>query len=398
VAIPWRVNKGFQVLDALTRTHVSLGHIAGVPVGLNASWFPVFGLVAWSLATGFIPHAAPAAGPETVWAAALIGTLLFFASILAHEFGHALVAMHAGIGVSSVTLFVLGGVSRIVEEPRTAWEELRIAAAGPLVSIATAGVFLGVTPFLGGYPLAMSIAIYLVLVNAALALFNMLPALPLDGGRVLRAMIWAATGDPLSATRWAAWSGRAIGGAFMAAGITAVVLGAFVPAGWLLLLGLFIERSANGAVESGDFEVHVQPAVSVLPVLLMNEARFRRLETKVIWWRSRLDVLPRPGDLEAQTGDGTLVRRYQEARMRMYEILDGIDVGIRSLMTDEVVELEFRKLDELHDGWRPSVFAGEADPDSPEAGEEAALAGRPERYAPSPEDVLAREPGSSIEV
>lgn len=383
------------MLDALTRTHVSLGRIAGVPVGLNYSWFPVFFLVAWSLATGFIPHAAPTAGPEMVWLAALVGTTLFFASILAHEFGHALVALHAGIGVSSVTLFVLGGVSRIAEEPRNAWEELRIAAAGPIVSVATAALFLGATPFLTGSSLAMSIAIYLVLVNAALALFNLLPALPLDGGRVLRALIWAITGDSHSATRWAAWSGRVIGAAFMASGVAALAMGALVPAAWLLLLGLFIERSANGSIENGDFEIHVQPLAQGLSLLAMTEDRFRRWETKVIQWRARLDVLPRPGDLEAQTGDGSLVRRYQDERMRMYAILDGIDVGIRSLMPDEQIESEFRKLDELHDEWRPADFARE---DEPDAGEEAQLAGRPERYAPSPEDVLAREPGSSLEV
>lgn len=392
------MNRTIRVLDALTRTHVNLGRIAGVPVGLNASWFPVFFLVAWSLATGFIPHAAPGTSPEMVWIAALVGTTLFFASILAHEFGHALVAMHAGIGVSSVTLFVLGGVSRIVEEPRTAWEELRIAAAGPIVSLAAAGVFLGATPFLHG-SLAVSIAIYLVLVNAALALFNLLPALPLDGGRVLRATIWAITGNPRSATRWAAWSGRAIGASFMAAGVAALLMGALVPAGWLLLLGVFIERSANGSMESdGEVEVRVQNVAQGLSALVMNEARFRRVEAKVIYWRARLDVLPRPGDLEAQTGDGSLVRRYQDVRLQMYAILDGIDVGLRSLMTDAMIESEFRKLDELHDEWRPASFAGEVDPDLPEAGEEAALAGRPERYAPSPEDVLAREPGSSIEV
>lgn len=382
------------MLDTLTRTHVSLGRIAGVPVGLNASWFPVFALVAWSLATGFLPHAAPSAAPEWIWVAALVGTVLFFASILAHEFGHALVALHSGIGVSSVTLFVLGGVSRLAEEPRTAGEELRIAGAGPLVSLMTTAGFLVATSLLGRWPLATSVGVYLVVVNGALALFNLLPALPLDGGRVLRAAIWGLTGDPFSATRWAARSGRIVGGAFMAAGVVALAFGAFIPAAWLLLLGLFIERSAYGSVETVELQIHVQPVAQGLPVFTVD-SRYRRLETKVINWRARLDVLPRPADLEAQTRDGSLVRRYQDDRIRMYAILDAIAAGIRSGMSDEDIEREFRRLSDLHEAWRPATYAP---PEPPEAGEEAELAGRPERYAPSPEDALTREPGSSVEV
>lgn len=384
-----------RVLDALTRTHVTVGRFAGIPVGLNLSWFPVFFLVAWSLATGFLPHAAPKAGDAAVWAAALLGTTLFFVSILAHEFGHALTARHAGIGVTSVTLFVLGGVSRIAEEPRTAWEELRIAAAGPIVSFATAFVFAIAGQLAAGQPLLSSLALYLVLVNAALALFNLLPALPLDGGRCLRALLWAVTGSSSTSTRWAAWAGRACGGAFLAAGVVALAVGALVPAGWLVLLGVFIERSAKGSADGIEVEIHVPTGISGLPLLLeetMDEARFRKHEAKVIAWRSRLDVLPRPGELDLG-GDGPDLRRYTDERMRMYEILDGVDRGLRAMMTDEEIDRELRKLSDLYDEWKPASLD-----DGTQDGTEGLLAGRPERYAPDPEEVLRREPGSSIEV
>lgn len=384
--------KPVTVLDALTRTHLTLGRLFDIPVGLNASWFPVFFLVAWSLGTGFLPVAAPAAETGALWAGALVGTVLFFASILAHEFGHALAARHAGIGVTSVTLFVLGGVSRIAEEPRSAWEELRIAAAGPAVSLAAAVFFLAMAPLLSASPVASSVAIYLLLVNAALALFNLLPALPLDGGRVLRAVLWGLLGDSSRATRWAAWSGRACGLLFIAIGGVALALGAFVPAGWMLLLGIFIERSAKGSVETVPF------AESALPLLLeesMEEARFRKHEAKLIAWRARLDVLPRPGELSSAEGDGPDVRQYQDERMRMYEILDGVEHGLRALMTDEEIDTELARLSDLYSEWRPVAMEDES---VPEAGEEASLAGRPERFAPDPEEVLRREPGSSIEV
>lgn len=389
------------MLDVLTRPHVTVGRIAGIPVSLNLSWFPVFALVAWSLATGFLPQAVPGVQPLPCWIAALGGTACFFGSILAHEFGHALVAIRCGIPVSNVTLFVLGGVSRIAEEPRTGREELLIAAAGPAVSVLCAVVFLFAGVLAGGSRVASAVAFYLVLVNAALAIFNLLPALPLDGGRMLRAAMWSITGDVFAATKWAALGGRACGIFFALLGVVSLAFGAIVPAAWLLLLGIFIERSAKGSVETIELDVHVPPAAQVLhafPEGMMDEQRFRRVEAKVIAWRARLDVLPRPAELTAEAGDGEdgpATRQYVDDRMRMYELLSEVETGVKAQMSDEEIDARFARLAALHDAWRPVAFT---DPATPEAGEDAMLAGRPERYAPDPEEALQREPGSSIEV
>ena len=389
------------MLDALTRPHLTVGRVAGIPVALNLSWFPVFGLVAWSLATGFLPQAVPGVQPLQCWVFALVGTACFFASILAHEFGHALVAIRCGIPVSSVTLFVLGGVSRIAEEPRTGREELLIAAAGPAVSVLCAVAFLFAGVAVSGSPVASAVAFYLVLVNAALAIFNLLPALPLDGGRMLRAAMWSFSGDVFVATRWAALGGRACGIFFAMLGVISLAFGAFVPAAWLLLLGIFIERSAKGSVETVELDVHVPSAAQVLHIVpegMMDEQRFRRVEAKVIAWRARLDVLPRPAELAAEAGDGEdgpVARQYVDDRMRMYELLSEVETGVKARMSDEEIEDRFERLAVLHDAWKPVAVT---DGNLPEAGEDAMLAGRPERFAPDPDEVLHREPGSSIEV
>lgn len=397
------------MLDALTRTHVSMGRISGIPIGLNLSWFPVYAIVAWSLATGFLPQAVPGVTPPWAWLGAMAGATAFFVSILAHELGHAIVAQWCGIGVNSITLFILGGVSRISSEPRNAREEFLIAAAGPAVSVGLSiGAWLLVLIASPG-PLVTAVALYLVLVNGALAIFNLIPALPLDGGRVLRALLWWMTGESGSATRWAAWGGRACGAALIMMGGAALFAGAIMPAMWLVLIGVFIERAAKGSVESVEVKVHV-PALQVsgfsldsVPegVLLMDERRFRDLEEKVIQWRARLDTLPRPADMAAERTEGGFAegpdeRQYMDDRMRMYEILNDIDRAARAEASDEDLDEKWQELQNIYVEWEPVQLAD--DPDMPDAGEEATLAGRPERFAPSPEEVLEREPGSSAEV
>ena len=397
------------VLDALTRTHVPMGRIHGIPIGLNLSWFPVYAIVAWSLATGFLPQAVPGVSPFWAWTAANVGAAAFFLSILAHELGHALVAQWCGIGVNSITLFILGGVSRISSEPRTAREELVIAAAGPAVSVGLSIGMWFVVLFAEPGPLATAVGLYLVLVNGALALFNMIPALPLDGGRVLRAVLWGITGQSANATKWAAWGGRACGASLIMMGGACLFAGAVVPAMWLVLIGVFIERAAKGSVESVEVKVLVPAlqgatlSLDSIPegVLLMNERRFRDLEARVISWRARLDALPRPADLAAERTEGGFAegpdeRRYFDDRMRMYEILNELDRSVRAEQPDEELDARFQQLEGLYVEWEPVQLAD--DPDMPEAGEEATLAGRPERFAPSPEEVLSREPGSSAEI
>jgi Zn-dependent protease len=386
------------VLDHLTRTHVPLGRISRVPVGLNASWFAVFALVVWTLGRGYFPQVAPGAGAGAVWGAALAGALLFFGSILAHELGHALCALACGIEVKGITLFLLGGVSRIASEPRDAGEELRIAIAGPAVSVALS-LIAGVAAFLTtGSPLGNALAIYLVLVNAALAVFNMIPALPLDGGRVLRAILWRTSGDALRATRWSATAGRFCGLSMIALGAISGVFGALVYGFWFVLIGVFIDRSAKGSARAAEESAAeaLKETVRVLGTDAMSEHDYRHLLERIVMWRARLDALPRPAEVSDDAGgDEDAIetgRRFVDDRMEMYRLLNEIDVDVRSRLSQNGIEEKLGRLAGIYLGWSgPSARQEEAPEDS-------LLAGRPERYAPSPEEALTHEPGSSVEV
>jgi Zn-dependent protease len=357
-----------------------------------------------------------------VWTASVVGAILFFASILAHEFGHALAAQAFGIPCRGVTLFALGGVSRIASEPRTAREELVIAGAGPAVSVALAFLFAGLALFCSrGSPVFAALNTYLALVNAGLAIFNLLPALPLDGGRVLRAMIWAWQGDPWRAMRWSATAGRLCGLSFVSLGVVSGLFGGAMWGVWLVLVGLFIERSANGSAKHAReaqreaaheafldalaARMNLQPVSAVLPQeqggANVDDRMWRVLSERVVQWRARLDTLPRPGEIDGGGLDGDEVdqevgRRYFEDRTEMYRLLNDVDVSLRSRLEDGRIEAGFERLDDLYSRWQQPAERGddlfENDP------ADSLLAGRPERFAPTPEDVLTREPGSSIEV
>src|SRR5215203_2164717 len=163
------------------------GRIAGIPVGASWSALLIALLIAWSLAGRLLPLEVPGLAPAAYWLAGGIGAGLFLGSLLAHEIGHAVVARRAGLRVRGITLWLLGGVAQLEDEPASPRDELRVAIVGPAVSLAVA---FGLAAFglvmLGGPAIAVAIAAWLAVVNTALALFNLLPAAPLDGGRVLR--------------------------------------------------------------------------------------------------------------------------------------------------------------------------------------------------------------------
>ena len=223
---------------------LGLGAVSGIPVGLHYSWFLLLGLVTWSLATQFYPSLYWGWTGAQYWATALAAALLLFASVLAHEFAHSLVARRRGIGVHGITLFLLGGISRLRSEPRTAWEEFSIASVGPATSIVLAGLFwLALQPFSDFRTPLNGILVYLTVVNLVLALFNLVPAYPMDGGRIFRSIIWGISGNFRLATRVAAWGGQLFGIAFAVWGVIRVLQGN--PGGLLLVLvGLFLFAAA----------------------------------------------------------------------------------------------------------------------------------------------------------
>jgi Zn-dependent protease/predicted transcriptional regulator len=226
-----------------------IGRLFGIPLRIHVSWLIVFGLVSWSLAAGYFPAQLPDLPVWSYWTKAIIAAAMFFASVILHELGHSLVARRHGVGIASITLFVFGGVSEMRDEPRTPRQEFEIAAMGPVISLALAGVF-GVVGFLareGEAPTGTSVLLlYLAGVNLLLAFFNLLPAFPLDGGRVLRAGLWYFRGDLLAATRMAARVSSVLALGLIALGFLQLFAGRFGGL-WLALIGWFIRQAGASA-------------------------------------------------------------------------------------------------------------------------------------------------------
>jgi Zn-dependent protease/predicted transcriptional regulator len=223
-----------------------IARIAGIPVGVSPWWLAIVALITWSLGASYFPEEIHGISPGVSYALGLGSALLLFASILAHEFGHALVARRAGIEVEEIDLWLLGGVSRMRGEAHDPEDELRYALAGPAVTAMIAVCFGVVALLLPSSTPAVVRALveYQVLVNALILVFNMLPAFPLDGGRVLRSLLWRRSGDIGRSTATAASVGRGFGYVMIFLGILEFLGGA--PEGlWLALIGFFVMMAAG---------------------------------------------------------------------------------------------------------------------------------------------------------
>jgi Zn-dependent protease len=222
-----------------------LGRIAGIPIGINWTWAIIFVIFAWSLAEGVFPSTNPGLGTGTYVAMALVAELLFFASLVLHELGHAVVARRNGMRIDGITLWLFGGVARFSSMFPSAGAEFRIAIAGPLVSAALGAIFVGFAAITAlGAPID-GVAAWLGYINLLLLAFNLLPALPLDGGRVLRAALWKLRNDYGWATRISALVGRAFGGAMIAGGVVLFVFDGQFGDLWLALIGWFLFGAAQ---------------------------------------------------------------------------------------------------------------------------------------------------------
>jgi len=227
------------------RDSFTIGRVAGISVGVNWSWLIVFALITWTLAASIFPSTNPGLADGAYVAMALIAALLFFTSLLLHEYGHALQARRDGMEIEGITLWLFGGVAKFRGMFPSAGAEFRIAIAGPLVSLALGLLFLGV-PMLLNLPATVDgVLFWLGSINIALLVFNLLPALPLDGGRVLRSILWYARGEFVSATRLAAGIGRGFGYLFVAAGVALIVFASPVTGIWLAFVGWFLLQAAG---------------------------------------------------------------------------------------------------------------------------------------------------------
>jgi Zn-dependent protease/CBS domain-containing protein len=226
-----------------------VARVFGIPIYLHSSWFLVFALITFSLASGFAAENQNWTTGQQ-WGVGLLASLLFFGSVLFHELSHSVVALHYRIPVRSITLFVFGGVAQITRDPARAWHEFLIAVAGPLSSCVLAGGFylLQIASPMGSS--SYEVGEWLSLVNFSLAIFNLVPGFPLDGGRILRAILWGATGSYPRATRIASRTGEAIGFLLIALGLGAALFGRRAGFGmfeglWIAFIGWFLLSMAR---------------------------------------------------------------------------------------------------------------------------------------------------------
>jgi Zn-dependent protease/CBS domain-containing protein len=274
-------------------TGLRVGSVLGFEIRIDPSWFVIFFLVFWSLSQGVFPGQFPGLPRATLFGMGLAGTLLFFCSLLAHEISHALVSRSKGIPIEGITLFIFGGMAWTRREPDTAKDELLIAGVGPVASLALAGLFAlaeRLSVQLGQGPEIWGVAGYLAFINLALAIFNLLPGFPLDGGRVFRAIAWSVTGDREKATRWAVTGGRSLGTLLMVLGGVEALTGTPLSGLWLVFIGWFLRNLAGttlrqqviqnvlrGYVVSDIMSPRPDVVAAGLPVAALVQDRFMRL-------------------------------------------------------------------------------------------------------------------------
>lgn len=232
----------------MTRNTFPLFRLGGIAVGVHVSWLIAFALVTWSIAMGFVPQVLPHIDPLEAWVIGAIAAVLLFASVLVHELAHSFVAISRGLPVHSITLFLFGGVSNLTAEPKDPRTEFLIAIVGPLTSFGIAGGALLLT----NLPVDERIAVvvgYLIVVNVLLGAFNLIPGLPLDGGRVFRSIVWQATGSVRRATETAAAVGQLAGFGLVAWGVLRVFDGDLLGGLWTAAIGLFLQNAAGSSVQ-----------------------------------------------------------------------------------------------------------------------------------------------------
>ena len=221
---------------------ITLFKMLGFEVRVDASWLLIAFLITWSLAVGVFPNELPGLLTGTYWWMGIAGALGLFGSIVIHEFSHSIVARHYGVPMKGITLFIFGGVAEMEEEPPNPKTEFLMAIAGPLASVAIGGVFYAIgVAARTSWPIEfLAVVGYLSSTNWLLAGFNMIPAFPLDGGRVLRAALWQRSGNLVRATRTAAFAGSSFGTLLIVGGGLQLLWGNFVGAVWWFLLGMFL--------------------------------------------------------------------------------------------------------------------------------------------------------------
>lgn len=280
-------------------TGIRLGSISGIEIRADWSLLIIFALIAFALATGVFPRWHPAWSAQTSWITALAAAVLFFASVLLHELSHALVGRAHGVQILRITLFMFGGIAEMENEPPSWGAELGMAIVGPLTSLLLGVVFLWLMALvnspltidandprqaLGAFGAPSTMLLWLGLVNLTLGVFNLVPGFPLDGGRVLRAIMWGATGNLHQATHWASRAGQVFAWLLMSAGV-GMILGLQIPllgAGlinglWLAFIGWFL----NNAALMSYRQLLMRESLEHVPVRSLMQTHFLRIDPQM---------------------------------------------------------------------------------------------------------------------
>ena len=337
-------------------------HVRGIRIGVDYSWFFVFFLVLVWLSQYFESVPGVASG-STPYVMAVVSAVAFFASILLHELGHALVAVRNGIQITDITLWFFGGVARMSRDTDSAGTEFRIAAAGPLVTLlialacAAAGValagseqgFADAMAVKEGAEVAPALAVvaWLATINALVLVFNLIPAFPLDGGRIARAVAWRLTGDRSRATRFAGILGQAFSYVFIALGLVLVVGGALLTGIWLALIGFLLGSAARGTTARNEVTrriagISVSDVMDAEPVAIPNDATVERALDEFFlryqWpWFPVTDAAERfLGLLARESADA--VPEQMRSRRQVSEVLEADTSGSLQVGADDPLE------------------------------------------------------------
>lgn len=275
---------------------ITIFKLLGFSVRIDLSWVVIAALVTWTLAAGYFPFLYEGLSPAAYWAMGAAGALGLFVSIIIHEFSHSLVARRYGLPITGITLFIFGGVAEMSEEPDSPKTEFLMAIAGPIASVVLAGLFYGLYVLAEGAGLPVplvGVAGYLALINLVVAVFNMIPAFPLDGGRVLRAGLWHLRGSVREATRLAAKIGGGFGLALILLGAFTVITGNFISGLWWVLIGFFLRHASSVSYS----QLYLREMLTGYPV-----KRFMKREVETV----------APGITVQQLVDGHFYRSYHK--------------------------------------------------------------------------------------
>lgn len=234
---------------------IRLAKIFGIDIRLDFSWVIIFVLVTWTFSYGYFPVLTPELGRNTNFLLGLFSSVIFFASVITHELAHSVVAKRNGLPVKLITLFIFGGASHIEDEPETPWVEFKMAFVGPLSSLVLGGVFYligyALTPFTGLFVMFQLLAI----INIILGIFNLLPGFPLDGGRILRAIIWFYNKNFLEATKYAVYGGYIISFGLATWGAIDILNNLIIGGVWLIVIASFLYSLAGASYRQAESKV-----------------------------------------------------------------------------------------------------------------------------------------------